>query len=107
MNTGAGNDGFYYFRCWFVGMGKEVYEKAIIDPDILAQVALPRSSGIDAEAEIYGAAHDAWMQVSGQPDTAPYPARNESAELKGAHWDFENDELMREHLPKLSAFYDQ
>ena len=106
MNTGAGDDGFYYFRCWLVGMGKAVYDPAIINPDTLASVALPWSSGIDAEAEIYGAAHEAWMQVSGQPDTAPYPARNETAELTGEDWDFDNDKLLRDHLPKLSAFYD-
>ncbi len=59
MNTGAGDDGFYYFRCWLVGMGKEIYGKAIKDPDCLVDVALPYSSGIDAEAEIYAAAHEA------------------------------------------------
>lgn len=106
MNTGAGDDGFYYFRCWLIGMGKDVYAKALEDPDSLANVALPYSSGVDAEAEIYGAAHTAWMEVSGQPDTAPYPARSETADLVGDGWDFDNDELMRQHLPKLSAFYD-
>jgi hypothetical protein len=105
MNTGAGDDGFYYFRCWLVGMGKEVYESAIQDPDSLVNVALPFSSGVDAEAEIYDAAHAAWMQATESPDTAPYPARNESAELIGNDWDFDNHDLMRQHLPKLSAFY--
>jgi hypothetical protein len=105
MNTGAGDDGFYYFRCWLVGMGKDVYQKALRDADSLADVALPYSSGIDAEAEIYGAAHAAWMQVTGKPDTAPYPARNEAAELVGDVWDFDDDELMRKHLPRLTAFY--
>lgn len=106
MNTGAGDDGFYYFRCWLVGMGKDVYFAAINNPDSLVSVALPFSSGICAEAEIYGAAHSAWMQVTGQPDTAPYPARNESAELTGEIWDFDNPEFMRLHLPRLAAFYD-
>ncbi len=106
MNTGAGDDGFYYFRCWLVGMGKEVYNKAIDDPDSLVDVTLPYSTGIDAEAEIYAAAHDAWLQVTGQPDTAPYPARNESAELVGEDWDFDDPILMRQHLPRLTAFYD-
>jgi hypothetical protein len=105
MNGGAGDDGFYYFRCWLIGMGREVYSRALRDPDSLASVALPWSSGIDSEAEIYAAAHAAWMRVSGEPDTAPYPARNESAELTGDDWDFDDPALMRQHLPKLAAFY--
>jgi hypothetical protein len=107
MNTGAGDDGFYYFRCWLVGMGKEIYSAAITNPDSLADVALPYSEGIDAEAEIYATAHQAWMQVTGQSDTADYPARNESAELVGDDWDFDNSDLMRQHLPRLAAFYDE
>ena len=50
MNTGAGDDGFYYFRCWLVGMGRQVYSAAIASADSLVNVALPLSEGIDAEA---------------------------------------------------------
>lgn len=107
MNTGAGADGFYYFRCWLVGMGKDVYTKAIENADSLVSVALPYSSRIDAEAEIYGAAHTAWIQLTGEPDTAPYPARNESAELTGDDWDIDDLVLRRQRLPKLSAFYSE
>jgi hypothetical protein len=46
------------------------------------------------------------MQVTGNTDSAPYPARNETAVLIGDDWDFDNQDLMREHLPKLTAFYD-
>jgi hypothetical protein len=107
MSTGAGDDGFYYFRCWLVGMGREVYTKAIENADSLVSVALPFSTGFMPEAEIYAAAHAAWMQATGEPDTAPYPARNESAKLTGDDWDFDNPALMRQNLPKLSAFYDK
>lgn len=106
MNTGAGDDGFYYFRCWLVGMGREIYSAAIVDADRLANVALPFSTGIDAEAEIYGAAHQAWMQVSGQSDTAEYPARNEAAQLIGEDWDIDDPEMVRARLPRLTAFYE-
>jgi len=75
INTGAGSDGFYYFRCWLIGMGRTVYEAAVKNPDSLADVVNPRR---DAEAEIYAAAHKAWMTVTGEPVTAAYPARNEA-----------------------------
>lgn len=105
INTGAGSDGFYYFRCWLVGMGERVYTAAINDPDSLADVAIPWSEGIDAEAEINAAAHMAWQSVTGESDSADYPARNEVAELVGVDWDFDDPVLMRERLPRLVAFY--
>ena len=109
INGGASDDGFYYFRCWLIGMGKAIYQDAIADPDSLANIASPKwfEEGIDAEAEIYAAAHRAWLQVTGNPDTADYPARQEAAELVGEFWDFEDTEAMRQHLPKLTERYEE
>lgn len=102
INTGAGVDGFYYFRCWLIGMGRQIYEAAIVDPDSLADVVRP---WVDAEAEIYGAAHQAWMEVTGEPDTAEYPARNEAAELTGEDWDIDDPTELRQRLPRLIDLY--
>ncbi len=108
INGGASDDGFYYFRCWLIGMGRDIYGRAMADPDTLADVASPSwdADGIDAEAEIYAAAHRAWMQVTGEPDTAAYPARSETTTLVGQDWDFRDERLMRQHLPRLSAVYE-
>jgi hypothetical protein len=108
INGGASDDGFYYFRCWLIGMGRDIYGKAMADPDTLADVVSPSwdAEGIDAEAEIYAAAHRAWMQVTGQPDTAAYPARSETTALVGQNWDFDDERLMRRHLPRLSGVYE-
>ena len=107
INGGSSDDGFYYFRCWLIGMGKHIYDSAVANPDSLASVATPRwfAEGINAEAEIYAAAHRAWMQVTGKSYSDDYPARNESAELIGEEWDFDDPELMRQHLPQLTALY--
>jgi hypothetical protein len=102
INGGASDDGFYYFRCWLIGMGREVYEAAVANPDSLAEAVV---QGFDAEAEIYAAAHAAWMAVTGRPDTDPYPARNERAELRGEDWDFDDDAEVRRRLPRLAAMY--
>lgn len=107
IRGGASDDGFYYFRCWLIGMGKAIYENAIADPDSLADVATPNwyAEGIEAEAEIYAAAHEAWMRVTGNDYDAAYPARNESAELVGDDWDFDDDAEMKKRLPRLAALY--
>ena len=108
INGGASDDGFYYFRCWLIGMGRIIYESAIADPDNLANVAKPSwmADGIDAEAEIYAAAHQAWMNVTGKTYDDEYPSRNESAELAGEDWDFDDDAEMAKRLPRLFQLYD-
>ncbi len=102
INGGASDDGFYYFRCWLIGMGKEVYEKALENPDTLAN-AVDRADL--SEAEIYAAAHQAWMLATGNGDEEPYPARNEAATLQGEDWDFEDHEEMRRRFPRLAKMF--
>jgi len=62
LNGGASDDGFYYFRCWLVGMGKTVYEAALANPDNLARIVTPDR---DCEAEIYSVAAHAYEQATG------------------------------------------
>lgn len=102
INGGASDDGFYYFRCWLIGMGRKAYAAAIADPDSLVDVLV---EGTDAEAEIYAAAHQAWMAVTGCTSSDPYPARHERADLRGKNWDFDDDSEMRQRLPRLAAMY--
>src|ERR1700749_5073098 len=33
INGGASDDGFYYFRCWLICMGQDIYEAAVAEPD--------------------------------------------------------------------------
>ncbi len=103
INAGAGDDGFYYYRCWLIGMGKEVYENALANPDSLADVV---SRDDEAEAEIYSAAHRAWMAVTGNPDTAPYPLRTGSTELSGEVWNIDNQEEVVRRMPRLSKLFE-
>lgn len=102
VNTGAGDDGFYYFRCWLIGMGQEVYEAALANPDSLANVVAPHQC---AEAEIYAAAHSAWMKVTGKGRADPYPARDERAELVGEDWNLEDKAEVRRRMPRLAEMY--
>jgi len=104
INGGASDDGFYYFRCWLIGMGKTIYENAVAEPDSLADVASANwlSEGIDAEAEIYSVAYQAWMRVTGNEE---YPARRESADLIGDDWDFDDSREMQKRLPRLTALF--
>ncbi|WP_433790394.1 DUF4240 domain-containing protein [Actinoplanes sp. CA-252034] len=35
---GCSTDGFWYFQCWLIGQGREVFERAAADPDTLADL---------------------------------------------------------------------
>jgi hypothetical protein len=105
INGGASDDGFYYFRCWLIGMGKRSYENGFADPGSLADLAVP---GIDAEAEFCAEAEKAWEQVTGKPDTEyplVLPARHDGGTLRGEDWDFEDGAEMGKRFPRLSAIY--
>ncbi len=102
INGGASDDGFYYFRCWLIGMGRAVYESALRNPDTLADVVKPE---IMAEAEIYAAAHQAWMKVTRRSPDDDYPARDESAAMVGDEWNFDELDEVRRRFPRLAASY--
>lgn len=107
INGGASDDGFYYWRCWLVGMGKTVYEAALADPDSLADVVDPDRD--DYEAEIYGAARGAWRNLGLDEDDfdKAYEAQGKRKRLKlrGRAWDFDNDRQIRKRFPRLAALY--
>lgn len=97
INGGASYDGFYYFRCWLIGMGRDTYTKALEAPDSLADVVSSTwlDEGIDAEATIDSVASSVG---EGAMVTLESP---EKREIVGDKLDFEEDEVMRQALPRL------
>ena len=100
INDGASDDTFYYFRCWLIGMGKQVYEAAVANPDCLADVV----DGSFATASIGSAAMSAWAKASGRPESE-FPNYAVTEVFVGEFWDFDDEELMRDRLPRLAAMY--
>jgi hypothetical protein len=108
LNGGAGDDGFYYFRCWLVGMGKRVYEAALADPDTLADVKLQPNQ--DAEAEIYRMALWVWREERGHYEDEFFALQKKLGlppitrpDEEG--WDTDDDAEFRRRLPRLAARY--
>jgi hypothetical protein len=100
INGGASDDGFYYFRCWLIGMGQKVYEAALANPDSLADVVAPE---VVAEAEIYGVAAEAWMAVTGLSEMDLL--QREENKPRGEEWDFDDEDEIRRRFPRLAALY--
>ncbi|MFJ3924760.1 DUF4240 domain-containing protein [Streptomyces sp. NPDC090022] len=107
VNGGCSDDGFDYFRGWLITQGREVFERAVADPDSLAGLAGVVESlagGGELECEdTLGIAWAAYRSATGQqiPDGAfgiSYPALDPD-------WgfDFDDEREMARRLPRLAA----
>ncbi|MEV0897151.1 DUF4240 domain-containing protein [Actinoplanes sp. NPDC049802] len=98
INGGCSDDGFEYFRGWLIAQGRDVFERAVADPDTLADVpGVGQSPDLESE-DMFGVAHLAYWDRAGEapPNTSNYPDRGES-------WDFDDDDQLRRRLPRLHA----
>jgi len=112
INSGASEDGFDSFRGWLIAQGREVWEAAMAEPDSLADVVdedRPEGfEGFDGEGVLHVGSH-AYKNVTGDepaywkavdaeaPDTPDLPA--------GKEIDFDDEDDLEAHLPRLAALY--
>ncbi|MCA8998273.1 MAG: DUF4240 domain-containing protein [Planctomycetaceae bacterium] len=97
INGGCSDDGFDYFRGWLLTQGQSIFEKALADPDSLAD--LP---GLEQDVEceeILNVAQSAYESVA-DGDMPMVPIQLPAL---GEDWDFDDDEEMRQRYPKLFA----
>ena len=113
MRGGCSDDGFDYFRGWLVAQGRAVWERAVADPDSLADAGVdPDDDALDCEA-VLSAAGDAYAEATGAGtdafwealDAADRAAPAQPADPAGEDFDFDDDEQMRARLPRLTAIY--
>jgi hypothetical protein len=111
IRGGCSDDSFLYFRCWLISRGKQVFEKALADPDTLVGVS-DATGRYDFEL-ILEAPSRAWEDRAIETDTddrefedayheverMPYPA------LQGEDFDFNDHGEMRRRLPRLAEVH--
>src|SRR5262245_66437683 len=73
INGGCSDDGFFYFREALVGLGREVFEAAVQNPDSLADVVTP-GENIEGDGGLEIAPRDAWVAKTGGTDVEFYEA---------------------------------
>jgi hypothetical protein len=98
INQGCGDDSFKDFRGWLIAHGKEVYEKALVDPEILVDVVKMNEWAAD-ELFLY-IAHEAYERKTGQDLLDYMGKRKKRPGLRGAFWPAET---RNERFPKLAA----
>jgi hypothetical protein len=97
MNGGCSDDGFRYFRDWLVSEGRVVFEKALANPDSLAD--LPRADMAELELFGYVALELFEEKATGELD------RDFSTEIAapvGEQWD---EEQLPSLFPRLNGIY--
>lgn len=109
VNGGHGtDDGFEYFRNWLIGQGRDIYSRALADPDSLAEApSSPSVSEPDAEWESYGAAaHEAFKDMTGKDLYAVVKqVDHQDKSVRAFDTRAYNDEALAERLPRLWAKY--
>lgn len=102
MNGGCSDDGFLYWRSWLISRGKKAFEAALENPDSLAKWADPDRDDFEQEQLMYLAA-DLYEQAEGKP--LPRSKQKHPAKPKGQAWDYDDEDAVRKHLPKMAAIY--
>lgn len=97
INCGCSDDGFDYFCAWLIAHGKGIYEKALVDPEILVDLVKIDEWATD-ELFLYIAEY-AYEHKTGQELPADTYKR-ERPELRGAFWP---EETRNKRFPKLAA----
>lgn len=107
INGGCSDDGFEYFRGWLLTQGRETFDRAVVDPDSLADLPAVRhiaaGDGGDLECEsMYGVVWDAYEQVTGSMDL---PVSGRYPELE-PWWDLDGPDGAHRRLPRLAALFE-
>ena len=104
---GLGDSGWWDFRAWLVGQGKEFYEQVIANPEILAElVGVDKRNDIVAEELIY-VGQKAYREKTGidyTPSVSPYPLQPISRGVslwKGVSSSAEYNRLFKEKYPTI------
>lgn len=101
IQGGCSNDGFEYFRCWLIAQGQKTYERALSDPESLADVIdsddQEREEIMDTLGnDMVGIAWRAYQAKTGK-EMPMHPAK---LVLKGPKWD---EAKLASLYPKLHA----
>ncbi|MEV0071450.1 MULTISPECIES: DUF4240 domain-containing protein [unclassified Amycolatopsis] len=106
VNGGCSDDGFDYFRGWLLTQGREVFTRALADPDSLADVPAVRAAAAEGEEleceEILYFTAAAYLSATGEPLPEDPPV---SLPPLDPDFDVEDPDSARERLPRLSALF--
>lgn len=111
MKGGCSDDAFDYFRGWLVAQGRSTWERALADPDTLAELGVdPDDDFLECEEmlSVGSAAFDEDEEFFAASDAAraEFPAETfHGGPLLGDDFDHEDDGEVRTRYPRLAEIY--
>jgi hypothetical protein len=110
MTGGSGDDGFYYFRCWLISLGKINFDATLKNPDHLAGLHVPinkRYGYAEVEFEdLIPLSDEAYGIVTKRDASSDSTSPRENAARKGLFYDSGGDikgkEWSDRDLPKIA-----
>ncbi|SER05338.1 DUF4240 domain-containing protein [Actinokineospora terrae] len=117
IEEGCSADGFCYFQLWLLTLGREVFERAVADPDSLAEVpgvlalaGRPMREWSDQDwpewESLDFAAHEAHQEVTGvESGLERLGLPGAAATPVDAEWDIEDEDEVRARLPRLWSLF--
>ncbi|MDR2636789.1 MAG: DUF4240 domain-containing protein [Zoogloeaceae bacterium] len=107
LNAGrCSDDCFEYFRCWLISQGRETFERALNNPDNLAEMEIPLSEGrpvVDNESFCY-IAPDVYKEKTGEDLYEALRRLDLSAagnDSTNFDWQMYTEGVMKEKFPKM------
>ena len=97
IHGGCSDDGFTDFRYALISRGKEVFSKALISPDSLAELG---SKVEELDNESYGYVAGEVYETKTGEDMPTMESTLTDGDL-GEEWDFDDESELRKRLPKL------
>ncbi|MEW2071223.1 DUF4240 domain-containing protein [Streptomyces sp. NPDC007346] len=116
IEGGCGDDGFMDFRDGLALLGREVFTRAVADPDSLADLPVVArmsrgESGWIGYESLEGPAKRAYARAGGAADgfgaavEAADRVRIRAGEPGGETWEAEDADATRRHLPRLAVLF--
>ncbi len=100
IGGGCSDDGFIDFRYGLISKGRDIYQKAITNPDSLATLG----DDIEIENEMFGYVASSLYEQKTSKEMPDTPSADQSDTL-GTEWDFDDESENLKRLPLLSALY--
>lgn len=105
IQGGMSDDGFTYFRNWVIAHGRDVFERALINPDTLADLAWNEEAMDLAESYAYVALDE--MNRRGRTEPAPGRRPEPEREPAGEPFPEDDDGWFARRFPRISSRIDE
>ena len=101
IEGGCSDDGFTDFRYGLISRGRSVFEGSIADPDSLVDVVNDTDSGSIGHESFGYVARELYESKTNKE--MPRNDISHPTDPRGDEWDFDDEELCKQNLPKLWA----